>query len=202
MKAKICGIRCLEDAVFAEQSCAWAIGFNFYRSSLRYIAPEKARQIADNLPDSLVKVGIFIDAPIEEIKKGLQFLDYAQVYQHLPDNRLDKKRCILSMQAELNDSLPDASILEQYAFILLDAPKTKDGLSGGTGRQADWELAQKLAEKYRLILAGGLNCQNVLEAIAKVKPYAVDVASGVELTPGMKNPGEVHSFLMRCKHGR
>ncbi len=201
MKAKICGITCLKDALLAEQYGAWAVGFNFYAESPRYIDIHKAKDIAAKLSDNILKIGLFIKSREEDIQHGLTFLDYAQIYQHYDETQIDRKRCIFSLHSGDHASMREHVALNGYAYILLDAPKMKDGLMGGTGRMADLKLARQLAQQYRLILAGGLNCRNVMTSAGQVKPYAVDVASGVERSAGVKDKVALKTFLMRCQHG-
>ncbi|NDD99238.1 phosphoribosylanthranilate isomerase [bacterium] len=200
MKAKICGITNLEDALLATNNGAWAIGFNFYKNSPRYVSIKKAKEITSQLPMHIIKVGILIDYSQDTMLDALEFLDLVQIYKQSPSVFLDKKRIILALQASSKDELPTSSILQEYGFILLDAPKQQDGLFGGTGRLANWDLAKELAKNYKLILAGGLNYSNVEEAIKQVQPFAVDVASGVEARPGIKNPAKIKEFLIRCKN--
>ncbi|WP_207215394.1 phosphoribosylanthranilate isomerase [Rickettsiales endosymbiont of Peranema trichophorum] len=200
MKAKICGITNLEDALLAANNGAWAIGFNFYKHSPRYVPLKKAREISSQLPRDIIKVGVLIDYSKEEALDVSEFLDLVQIYQQDSSSFFEKKRIILALQASSKDELPTSSILQQYGFILLDAPKQEDGLRGGTGRLANWDLAKELTRDYKLILAGGLNNLNVETAIKCVQPFAVDVASGVEERPGSKSPVEVKNFLIRCKN--
>ena len=200
MKAKICGITNLEDALIAANNGAWAIVFNFYKNSPRFVSLQEAREMTSQLPKHIIKTGILIDYSQDEMLDALEFLDLVQIYQQNPSLFFDKKRIILALQASSKDELPASSILQEYGFILLDAPKQQDGLLGGTGRLANWDLAKELAKNYKLILAGGLNSSNALAAIKHVKPFAVDVASGVEERPGIKNPLAIKEFLMRCKN--
>lgn len=200
MKAKICGITNLKDALLAANNGAWAIGFNFYKNSPRYVSLQKAREITSQLPKHIIKAGILIDYSQDEMLDALEFLDLVQIYQQNPSLFFDKKRIILALQASSKDGLPASSILQEYGFILLDAPKQHDGLLGGTGRLANWDLARELVKDYKIILAGGLNNSNVATAIKYVQPFAVDVVSGVEERPGSKNPVAVKEFLMRCEN--
>lgn len=199
MKAKICGITNLEDALFAANNGTWAIGFNFYKKSPRYVSFEKARKIAQQLPKHTIKVGIMINYSESEMLEALDFLDFIQIYQK-DNSSFDKKRFILALQASSKNELPEDLILQEYGFILLDAPKRQDGLLGGTGRLANLNLAKELAKDYQLILAGGLNNSNIEKIIQYVQPFGVDVASGVEESPGIKNQLIVKDFLMRCKN--
>jgi phosphoribosylanthranilate isomerase len=130
-------------------------------------------------------------------------LDLIQVYA--PVNKASnsfKERVILSLQAATKDDLPPASILSSYGYVLLDAPKIPNNLHslpGGTGRRANWSLAKTLANDYRLILAGGLNADNAREAIEAVNPYAIDLASGVEQAPGIKDKSLMRRLFEECK---
>lgn len=198
MLTKICGITHLADAKLAEKYGAWAIGFNFYKASARYISIHHARLIASQLAPNLVKVGIFIDACSHDLTQALSFLDYVQIYQPTTDLSIDKKRIILAVNTDSHFELPTASVMSEYAFILLDAPKAKDGLLGGTGRLACWKLAAQLAKTQKLILAGGLNPENIKQAIAQVNPAGVDVASGIENHPRSKNTEHMQTFLRSC----
>ena len=198
MRAKICGITTLEDGLFAAQAGAWALGFNFYSPSPRYIEPEKARRIISQLPKQVLKVGIFIGHTVDFIRKTLDAvgLDLAQVYEDLEaPSTLKERRMIFEVQAATSADLPMAPILQQYAYILLDASKGSDGIIGGTGRLGNWELAADMAKNYQLILAGGLTLSNVALAHTLVNPYAMDVASGVENAPGIKDPHLVERFI-------
>lgn len=202
MRAKICGITNQNDALFAAQNKAWALGFNFYPKSPRYIEETIAKNIIASLPLSITKVGLFIDQSHDFIVRCVDelSLDLVQVYDHLDAPQSFKDKTILCFQASSIDDLPKASILESYGYLLIDAPKNKDGLMGGTGRIANWELASKLAKDYRLILAGGLSPNNVAMAINIVNPYGVDVASGVENAPGIKDNQLIRNFLKECNH--
>ncbi len=198
MKAKICGITNQEDALFAAQHGAWALGFNFYHKSLRYIEKEIAKEIIASLPASVIKVGLFIDKPYDYIASYVDDigLDLVQIYAPINASATFKEKVIFAIQEEPIKNLDD------YGYLLIDAPKNKDGLMGGTGRIANWTLASKLAQDYRLILAGGLNPNNIEMAINKVAPYAVDVASGVESKPGVKDDQLVINFLKGCSYDK
>ncbi len=187
MRAKICGITDVEDALYAIGQGTWALGFNFYSQSPRYIEPSAAKHLIRQLPTSVLKVGIVMDASPAELDDLMTNvgLDLVQVYADEGDVPLAlKKRMILALQASTVDELPPECTLNEYAYLLLDAPKRADGLMGGTGRVGNWTLASALARTYRLILAGGLTVENIQSAMRMVRPYAVDVASGVQRIPG------------------
>ena len=197
MRAKICGITTLLDAQAAAQHGAWALGFNFYKQSPRFIEPMMARDIIKKLPPTILKVGIAIDTPSSELLNLMTTvgLDLIQIYEVLDIPKELKKRIILSLQATSEHELVSHHELNQYGYLLLDSPKLDDGLMGGTGRLSNWEFAAQLAKQYRLILAGGLTPNNVHAAIREVQPYAVDVASGVQASPGKIDPSLLQDFL-------
>ncbi len=200
MRAKICGISTLSDALISVQHGAWALGFNFYTKSPRYISKKLAKLIIDNLPKSVVKIGIFVNTPGDIIANDIEYLglDLAQVHENIKAPVNLKKRMILSVQASEESELPDSEILKAYGYILLDAPRNENGLLGGTGRMSNWNLANQLSLKYHLILAGGLTPTNVERAINTTRPFAVDVSSGVESAPGIKNQLLIKEFLGAC----
>jgi phosphoribosylanthranilate isomerase len=198
MRTKICGITRIEDALCALNNGAWALGFNFYKHSPRIITVEKAKSIIDALPKKVVTVGVFVEHNAEEIMRVMEKvgLDFAQVYHDHCVPAALKQIMLLTFRVNSEDALPPGSVFSQYAAIVLDAPH--DTLYGGTGRVADWTLARYLSKKYTLILAGGLHMSNVREAVETVQPFAVDVASGVESSPGVKEHGVLVSFLQSC----
>lgn len=202
MRAKICGITKLEDALFAVSHGVWALGFNFCGDSPRCISEDAAKGIIEALPKNVIKVGIFVNEMGHEVVRKMEAvgLDFGQVYGDVDVELCYKRKMILALQAASRDELPAHEVMGAYGYILLDAPKAKDGLFGGTGRLANWELAAELAKEYKLILAGGLNGGNVAEAIRAVRPFAVDVASGVEASPGVKSEVLVKEFLTVCDH--
>ncbi|MFI4919327.1 MAG: hypothetical protein ACHP65_07205 [Legionellales bacterium] len=203
MKIKICGITNPIDAQHCCQRDAWALGFNFYPQSPRSISNAVAKEIIKTLPQSTLKVGIYIGASYDALLHQMDELglDLVQVYAPLDDAPSSfKDRVILSLQAATKDELPPASILSTYGYVLLDAPKTHNGLLGGTGQRANWALAETLARDYRLILAGGLNADNARDAIQAVNPYALDLASGVERAPGIKDESQINRLFEACKH--
>ena len=197
MRAKICGLTQLADAELAVLHGAWALGFNFYPKSPRFIAPKAAKDIIRQLPASVLKVGIAIDIPSAELSELMTVtgVDLLQVYEEMDVPFSLKKRMILAIQASTEDELPAHDVLSEYGYLLLDSPKLADGLMGGTGRLSNWDFAAQLAKQYRLLLAGGLNPENIQAAMRTVRPYAVDVASGVQRSPGRVDPVLLNHFL-------
>lgn len=188
MQVKICGITNLEDALCAAQNGVAAVGFIFHRPSPRFINPQKVAEITDKLPARLVKVGVFVNEKESFVRRTFERcrLDMIQLHgdespgycRQFPRNRIIKA---LSLQTE--EDVRRAGDFD-VAAILADA--RHDGLYGGTGRTADWNLAKKIAGP--MVLSGGLNEFNILEALQKVRPAALDINSGVEKKPGKKTP--------------
>ena len=203
MNIKICGLKNLSDAEYCCHLNAWALGFNFYTKSTRYISDTAALELIKALPSSVLKVGIFIGASYQQLAQQMEVLglDLVQVYTPLQDAPASfKDKVILSLQAATQKDLPPASILSAYRYILLDAPKSKNDLPGGTGRLANWALAGQLAKEYQLILAGGLTADNAKEAIETVNPYALDLASGIEQAPGIKDKSKLNRLFEECSN--
>ena len=203
MKVKLCGVTRLQDALYIAHQGAWAIGFNFYAPSPRGITYSDVQKIITQLPASLMTVGICIYKTAAEIRQLLDEsgLNLVQIYDDLDLPVAYKKRCILALQAQNREELPSQQVLNEYGYLLLDAPKTSDGLMGGTGRLANWDFARLLAKDHRLILAGGLTPTRVSQAIDYVQPFAFDVASGVEISPGVKDHALITDFLQRSVRG-
>jgi phosphoribosylanthranilate isomerase len=195
-KVKICGITNLEDALFACELGADALGFILYEKSPRFIAPDTIREITNRLPPFVRTVGVFVDAEMDFVQMVMKkaALDLAQLH-----GRETPAECaILGNRAiKAFRTSPDfhPGVLKSYPCqaFLLDA-FVADAY-GGTGKTCDWSLAAAAKEYGRIILAGGLNSDNVAEAINKVKPYAVDVSSGVESGPGRKDHAKLKAFF-------
>ncbi len=187
MIVKICGITRAEDARMAAALGATAVGFIFWAGSPRKIAPAAAAAIADALPEEVWKVGVFVDAAPDEIKKTIAQARLTAVQLHGSEGPAQaaslNARVIKAMTLEQIDE--DALDDWQGIPILLDAhdPIRK----GGTGRTIDWRRAANVAARHDVILAGGLRAENVAEAVAQVRPYGIDVSSGVESSPGVKD---------------
>jgi phosphoribosylanthranilate isomerase len=199
-KVKICGITNLEDALFAAEAGADALGFVFYTKSPRYIAPDRAREIVLRLPPFVAKVGVFVNEELDLVKEIMAYchLDYAQLHGDEPPEQVAAlaPRAIKAVRVR---SAADVERLSAYraAAYLLDAyHPTKPG---GIGETWDWELAAAAKRYGPIILAGGLKPDNVAAAIGRVHPYAVDVSSGVEAAPGIKDHQMVWRFIRAAK---
>ncbi len=201
-RVKVCGITSIEDALLAVDCGADALGFVFYDKSSRKIVPEAAAAIVSELPPFVSKVGVFVDSPLEMVKQITSFcnLDLAQLHgEESPEFCRELfPRVIKSFRVNGRETL-DRIARYRVPTYLLDAydPRTV----GGTGKTFDWELAREVSERRPVILAGGLTPANVGQAIAVVKPYGVDVSTGVESSPGKKDADLVKAFIRAAKGG-
>ena len=197
MEIKICGITNLEDAINACTYGVDALGFIFYKKSPRYIDPEMAKQIMENLPNDTITVGVFVNNEIKEVKDIYEFcgLDLIQLHGDESPEYCGQFPESILIKALSPRSEHDISIVKNYPVkaILIDA--RSPGLYGGTGRRSNWELAMELKEMHPLVLSGGLNPDNILEAIETVLPNAVDVNSGVEVSPQKKDSEKMKNII-------
>jgi phosphoribosylanthranilate isomerase len=227
VKVKICGITSVADAVAATDAGADLLGFICYARSPRYIAPEAigevvravrthAQAVAATTPQPTIGqtprvprfVGVFVNSPVDDVRRVVEAggLDYAQLHGDEPvDDLLDiggigfKALRPSSVARALTDAALFAPLVRHRGpSLLID---TYDpSYFGGTGTRGDWELAARIArETPHLILAGGLTPDNVAAAIRAVRPWGVDVASGVEASPGVKDHARVFAFIRRAK---
>lgn len=199
MKVKICGVTTVADALMCAEAGADFIGLNFYPKSPRYLAREMARQIASalhDLPKPPVLAGVFVNEPAAMMKAVLDEcgLDLAQLSGDEPESVLHTMgtRGFKSVR-NYHAKRP----ITNNQLLLFDAQAA--GHFGGTGKTADWEAAAKLSSRCRLLLAGGLTPENVAQAIDHVQPWGVDVASGVESSPGVKDKAKVIAFINTVK---
>ena len=192
---KICGITSLEDALAAVDTGADALGFNFYDRSPRYISPANAREITDHLPPSILKVGVFVNEELQSLLTIAREANLTAVQLHGDES---PEYCRQLKQTFVIKAFGASADMDLSAYdvdaIMLD---TKDELlRGGTGRVFDWTIARRANNAIpKLFLAGGLSPENVAEAIATVKPYAVDACSSLEETPGKKNHARMRDFV-------
>ena len=204
IRIKMCGTTNLEDALAAVEAGVDALGFIFYTKSPRNIDPEVARIIIEQLPPFVDTVGVFVDRDREEVEEIIRFcgLGYAQLHgQESPKycERLARftAPCQVIKALRVGGDLQADDITpynDHVKGFLLDT--YQKGIKGGTGQRFDWSLIQDLKLQRDVILAGGLDSENVQEALAAVRPYALDVNSGVETSPGQKN----HSLIRRFIH--
>lgn len=211
-KIKICGLRTLESVQVASENGADFIGLVFYPKSPRYITPEAT----DELVAAIAKlkkrpqiVGLFVNASLAELTAATERygLDYLQLSgDETPEQVQEAARLRpIFKSVRLPEATGVAEALESVAAfgdlpnvtLLLDT--AKKGMYGGTGETGDWQIAASIAARYRILLAGGLHPENVQEAVAQVQPWGVDVSSGVESAPGIKDLEKIKNF---CRQAR
>jgi phosphoribosylanthranilate isomerase len=199
LRIKICGVTNVKDARACAELGADMIGFNFYPQSPRYIEPEIARQIVETIPRSSRAVGVFVDASADEIRITAKRTGIESVQLHgdfSPETCRELAREFRVIRAFRTEARfqPEAAGAFPDCDVLLDAHHPD--LRGGTGVTCDWSAARATLPFARfLILSGGLNAQNVAHAIAAVAPHAVDVCSGVESAPGVKDYRTIEKFI-------
>jgi phosphoribosylanthranilate isomerase len=200
MRIKICGITNIDDALYAAELGADALGFIFVKSSPRYIAPKAARKIIQELPPFIVPVGVFADSPVENIYRAIEQTGIKCVQLH--GNETPKQLAGFPVPVYKSFRVGSSFNLEilcryEGPAYLLD---TKiPGELGGTGKKFDWIIAVKAKKYGRIILAGGLTPENVVDAVRLVQPYAVDVNSGVEEYPGKKSHTKLKTLFEQLK---
>jgi len=204
-RVKICGITNVEDARAACEAGVDAIGLNFYPRSPRALSVEKAVELRSAIPSSVQVFGVVVNAEASEVMKIFREvrLDALQLHGDESPTTVAQLARIAPVYKALRVG-PDfsAATLESYPDVsgfLFDTANTEAGQYGGTGRLADWGVAQQAARSHRVILAGGLNAENVAAAILQVRPYGVDVASGVEASPGEKDHAQLREFIREAR---
>ncbi|MBM3263819.1 MAG: phosphoribosylanthranilate isomerase [candidate division Zixibacteria bacterium] len=198
VRVKICGIMNKEDAVVAVEAGADALGFILYERSPRYAAPERVAEIVAVLPPFVTSIGVFVDAPADRVNQiaAACRLDAVQLHgDETPEycDRID--RTVVKAFRVKDGSWCETAARYQVRAVLLDA--CAPDRYGGTGSTFDWDFA--LNSPHPVVLSGGLNPDNVAEAIRHVGPLAVDVSSGVEHAPGVKDHDKVQAFIKRAK---
>jgi phosphoribosylanthranilate isomerase len=200
MFVKVCGITRLEDAEAAVAFGAGALGFVFWPKSPRFIDPYRARTIVASLPPLVATVGVFVNQPAEYVNGVASLVGLSAVQLHgdetpafagLMRRPVIKAVAIDGAGADLGR--PGVEGWSERVTILLDAHDP--GQRGGTGRTIDWTTAAAIARGRRVVLAGGLTPENIAEAIRSVKPFGVDVSSGVEAKPGVKDHGRLRALF-------
>ncbi len=200
---KICGITNFNDAQAAVNAGANALGLNFYPRSPRFIAKADAARIRIRLPEEAESVGVFVNASAGDVAAMYRDVRFTSAQLHgdePPEVVAELSRMLKVIKAFRVGADFPLEKLEEYrraTAFLLDAAEA--GQYGGTGHRTDWTVARKAAATHRIILAGGLKVENVGEAIRFVRPYGVDVASGVETKPGRKDHGQLREFIQEAR---
>lgn len=186
MFVKICGITREEDAQAAVAAGASAIGFIFWPSSPRYVEPDVARKIVESLPPSVTAVGVFVNQPAEHVNEVAAFVGLGVVQLHGDEDPSFADAIARPVMKAV--SRTDGSRNQEWpATVLLLVDAHDPEKRGGTGTRADWPAAAQLARDRAVVLAGGLRPDNVRAAVAAVRPFGIDVSSGVEVSPGIKD---------------
>ena len=196
IKIKICGITNLDDALAAVDLGADALGFNFYKKSPRCIEPQKAAEIVAQLPPFVVPIGIFVNEKEDTIRDSVSLAGLQGIQLHGDETpefcQRFGSRVIKAFQVKNKASLERMSHYRVSGYLL---DSYKEGMRGGTGTTFDWHLAVVAKTFGRVILAGGLTPDNVIEAIKLVQPYGVDVCGGIEREKGVKDHGLMRKFI-------
>jgi len=202
VRVKICGLKRAEDAAAAVAAGADALGFNFWPGTPRCIALAEAARIVANVPPDVLTVGVFVDETPERVLEIAQETGIRALQLHGSESPeyLDRLGSYLKIKTIKigNDFQPEQ--LTRYrsaSLFLLEALVA--GLVGGTGQTFDWGLAREATHYGKIILAGGLTPENVAEAVRRVRPWGVDVASGVEMEPGKKDPRLIREFIQAAR---
>ena len=204
-KVKICGITNTEDALLSAKFGADAIGFNFYPKSPRYVAPETAREIVEQVPANVLKVGVFVNESLDKIVEIARAVKLNALQLHgeeTPEFAAELKAKtnleIIKAFRVSPEFKPEDVLRYDVDAVLLDAYSRHE--HGGTGETFDWEIAKKVREIFpKTYLAGGLKHENIRHAIWETKPFAVDVCSGIENKKGKKDKIQLINFITKAK---
>jgi phosphoribosylanthranilate isomerase len=200
VRVKICGITNLDDALLALDAGADALGFVFCSASPRHIFPEQAALIISQLPPFIQTVGLFVNESSDVVNKTADLcgIDIVQLHGDEPPDFCAEinRRIIKAVRVKDITSLESMQEFPVSTY-LLDA--WSPAAYGGTGQTFNWDIAELAARQHRIILAGGLTPENIVDAIRQVRPYGVDVSSGVESSPGKKDAAKVREFISSAK---
>jgi len=201
IQVKLCGITSLKDANIAVNYGASAIGLIFFQGSPRFVDPEKVKNWILGIPGNVKKVGVFVDEKIEYINRIVKDLnlDYIQLHgDESPEYCAQMIKPVIKVFRVPDDF--DSNVLGDYQVAAFLFDTYQKGMPGGTGENFNWELIADLKTDTPIILSGGLNADNILEGIEAVNPSAVDVNSGVELKPGVKDEKKIKNIFMKLKN--
>jgi phosphoribosylanthranilate isomerase len=197
MLVKICGITSMQDAEAAVDAGAAALGFVFWGRSPRYIDPHRARAIVASLPPFVVPVGVFVNQPAAHVRGVAALVRVGAVQLHGDEDLLYVAGMdwpvIKAVSIDRADESDQIDIWPRRTTLLLDVHDPVN--RGGTGRTIDWSVAATIAARRRTLLAGGLTPDNVAEAVARVQPFGIDVSSGVERSPGVKDHARIRALF-------
>ncbi len=196
MHVKVCGITRVEDALLAAELGASAVGFVLWPGSPRAIDPFRARTIVRHLPALVSAVGVFVDQPVEYVRRVARLVPLDAVQLHGVESVAYCRDVGGRVIKAVGASAATTATLDEWpreVVLLLDACDSRE--RGGTGRVIDWSVAATIARSRPAILAGGLRADNVAAAVSSVRPYGIDVSSGVEARPGVKDATRLREFF-------
>ena len=199
MFIKVCGLTRQADALVAVEAGATALGFVFWPQSPRFVSPATARAIVSTLPPGILSVGVFVNETVDGIRAAVAASGIGMVQLHGDEGSsyAAALACPLIRACGVDEAEAAIAAWPGDVTLLVDA---RDPVRrGGTGRQVDWSRAAGIAQRRRMLLAGGLTPENVSAAIRAVRPYGVDVSSGVEAAPGVKDAGKVARFVASAR---
>ena len=203
VKVKVCGMTSLKDAMAAVEEGADAIGFIFYKKSPRSVTMKLVREIVLELPPFIDTVGVFVDETAEQINKIADYCNLDIIQLHGDESPIFckkiRRKVIKAFRIKDMQSVKKLSSFQVSGFLL---DTFSENLHGGTGKVFDWNLALPAKKFGPVIMAGGLTPNNVQQAVRQIRPYGVDVCSGVESEPGIKDHKKVRAFLNNAKAGR
>ena len=199
-RVKVCGITRLEDAELAASLGAWALGFILWPRSPRFAEEALAAGIARQVRRRVELVGVFVNPTLDEVARAVDAIGLSHVQLHGDEGpvfatEIARRTGAKVIKAARVAGGADLQALERFRtdFHLLDTKV--EGVQGGSGQSWDWSLVARRRSKIPMILSGGLTAANVADGIAQVRPYAVDVASGVEAEPGVKDSAKLEAFM-------
>jgi phosphoribosylanthranilate isomerase len=197
VKVKICGLTNAEDAQKAVYYGAWAVGFIFFTKSPRYVSPSKARKIIETLPPFVTPVGVFVNQSERAIRDICAFTRIHTIQFHGDESPVYCKRFrdLKIIKAFRIGGFFPVDILHKYKVDAFLFDTYDEKAAGGTGKVFDWDLLKGQKIEKPVILAGGLGPDNIRSAINAVTPYAVDISSGVEKSPGIKDQAKIRTFF-------
>ncbi len=203
-RIKICGVTREEDALFCAEHGADFVGFIFVPSTPRFVEPEKAAAVAARVKERETRpklVGVFRDASNDYIREihNLVGFDVVQLHGSENDDAVRELGLPVIKTLRVNDSLPDTHAVPNAAWLLFDTYDERRG--GGTGRRFDWSLLATYERSKPFFLSGGIDAENVVAAISLVRPDAIDLSSGVESAPGVKDHGKLGRLFERVRRG-
>ena len=200
VRIKVCGMTNLEDTLLAVRAGADAVGFIFYEKSPRAVKQKTVKEIISALPPFVETVGVFVNEEVEKVNKIAEVCGLHSVQLHGDESpaycKKMNRHVIKAIRVKNEDSLKRLDKYSVTAFLL---DTFSEDEQGGTGKTFDWNLVHRAKKSGPVILAGGLGPFNVRSAIERVRPYAVDVCSGVEKSPGIKSPEKVKKFIQAVK---